>query len=165
MNANLDSATVTLLREHVLNGDVVIVDFFPTAFGVSLPTTGATDSITIDMDSSFILYYINGNVSQPAGTNIPFPDILVDIKNQGSGRYFSKQPMHWNTMVGNAQNPFFIPEPYLLAGGSNLQIQLTNLSGGSFARVDMTWIGIKARGQQGFNLSDLSMPIDFAYSR
>jgi len=160
-----DSAINALIREHVMMGDLAIFDYFPPLFGVALPTTGATASITIDNDASFILYQINGNVSQPAGTNIPFPDILVDIKNQGSGRYFSNNPMHWNTIVGNAQNPYWLPEPLILAGGSNVQIQLTNLNGAQYARVDMTWGGIKIRGTNGFNERDLMTPIDFAYQR
>ena len=165
--SNLSPLTAVdqILQDAVMNGDITIIEFLPTAFGVALPTTGAQDSITIDMDSSFILYGWNGNVSQPAGTNIPFPDILVDIKNQGSGRYFSKNPMHWNTIIGNAQNTFYMTNPVVLPGGSNLQITLTNLSGGSFARVDITWIGVKARSLNNFDLLQLLSPADFAYTR
>lgn len=154
-----------LLSDALLNGDISVINFEPTAFGVALPTTGAVDSIVIDQDATFVLYAITGNVSQPAGTNIPFPDITVDMRNQGSGRYFSKNPMHWNTMVGNAQNPFFMVQPVVLPGSSNIQITLANLSGGNYARVDLTWVGVKARTlRPGFNLLDLLSPVDFAYS-
>ena len=164
VNTGQMSATLSILYEHVLAGDVTIIDFMPVAFGVALPTTGATDAIVIDMDASFVLYYMNGNVSQPAGTNIPAPDILIDIKNQGSGRYFSKSPMHWNSVIGNAQNPFYIPEPFILSGGSNVQITLTNLSGGSFARVDLTWVGVKVRPlRANFDLQNLMTPLDYGY--
>lgn len=159
------SAVDQILQEAVLAGDIVLIDFFPTAFGVAMPTTGVQDSIVIDQDSSFVLYAWNGNVSQPAGTNIPFPDITVDVKNQGSGRYFSKNPMHWNTVVGNGQNTFYFQTPVIIPGGSNLQISLLSPSQTAYARVDFTWIGIKARALNGFDLLQLMAPADFAYTR
>ena len=159
------SAVDMILREAVLNGDITLIEFMPTAFGVPLPTQGVIDSIVIDQDSSFILYGWNGNISQPAGTNIPFPDVTIDVRNQGSGRYFSKNPMHWNTIMGNSQNTFFFRNPIVIPGASNLQITLSNLSGTGYARVDMTWIGDKARSLNNYDLANLLAPADFAYTR
>ena len=160
------SAVDLILREAVLNGDITLIEFFPTAFGVALPaSTAVIDSIVIDQDASFILYGWAGNISQPAGTNIPFPDVTLDVRNQGSGRYFSKNPMHWNTVMGNAQNVFFFRNPVVIPGASNLQITLTNLTAAGYARVDMTWIGDKARSLNNYDLSNLLAPADFAYTR
>jgi hypothetical protein len=165
MSYGVQSAIVQRIIDHALAGDVDIDYYSPTQFGVAVPTTGATDSFVIDGDAAFVVYQLNGSVFQPAGTNIASPDLLVDIKNQGSGRYFSFKPMHWVTMIGTGQNPFQLPEPKILAPTSNVTTTLTNNSGGSFARADLTWVGVKLFMRGNFTLADLSLPIDFAYAR
>lgn len=160
------SAMLARIEMHALAGDVDLDYYSPVAFkNVALPTTGANDSIVIDGDAAFVLYEINGAIFQPAGTYIANPDVLVDIRNAGSGRYFSQSPMHWLTIVGTAQNPFELPEPKLLPAQSQIVINLTNNIGAQQAEVNMTWVGIKLFLRGGFTLEDMSLPVDFAYSR
>jgi len=165
MSYGFQSAIVARIVDHALAGDVDLDFYSPTQFGVAVPTTGATDSFVIDADAAYVCYMLNGSVFQPAGTNINAPDLLVDIKNQGSGRYFSFKPMHWVTIIGNAQNPSQLPEPKILAPASNVQTILTNNSGGQYARADLTWVGIKLFMRGNFTLADLSLPVDFNYAR
>lgn len=160
------SAMLARIEAHALAGDVDIDYFSPVLFkNAALPTTGLSDSVTIDGDAAFVLYCVNGAIEQPAGTFIQFPDILVDVRNAGSGRYFSQSPMHWQTFVGNAQYPFYLPEPKLIAPNSTFTIVLTNNSGGQYAEANMTLVGVKLFMRGGFTLADLSVPVDFAYSR
>jgi hypothetical protein len=141
------------------------IPFMPTAFGVPLPITGAGDTIVIDGDAAALAFYLNGSVFQPAGTEIDEPDILLQIQDAGSGRYLSREPMHWMTVVGTALRPFIFPSPWLTMPNSNIAITLTNLSGAQYGRVDLTLVCSKIFGRRGFNLGEIGQPTEEILAR
>lgn len=167
-----NSAVVQAVMDHAAVGDILIDTFVATFFGsgVSLPTTGATDSFTVQQDAGFLVYYLTGAVFQPVGTVIASPDVFVQVNSQGSGRYLSNNPMHWVSIIGDAKNPLPIPEPKIWMPAAVIQVQLTNTSGGNFAEVSLSMIGTKLFPQKNFQMSDLlrdvasgGLPVAYAY--
>lgn len=150
------SAIQEQLKQMALMQECDLDWFDYNIFGVALPTTGANDSFSISSDSDFLLFQINGSAFQPAGTNIANPDILLDISDDGSERSFSTDPIHWVTIVGNAQNPGTLNEPKLITKKSTITVALTNLSGGAFARVDLAFRGVKIFYTSQFRREDLA---------
>ena len=53
----------------------------------------------------------------------------VFFTDLGTGRQFSNVPIHSTEIVGNAQNPFPLLVPYVIALKSSLQIDLVDVSG------------------------------------
>lgn len=171
----VQSALIDQLKVLSRVGLIGQIPYMPTAFGVPLPTTGAGDTVVIDGDAAALIYYLNGSVFQPAGTNIDEPDILLNIQDAGSGRFLSRDPLHWITIVGSALRPFIFPDPWLVMPNSNIAITLTNLSGAPYGRIDLTLVCSKIIARKGFALSLIGQPTeeilaqysisqDFAYS-
>lgn len=159
MNGMGGSAIAELVARLTADRLVRTIDYAPTAFGTdALPTTGATGTLIIDGDADFLLYNINGAAFSAAATYVQFPNITINLRNAGSGRYLSQSPMHWVTIVGSAQYPFYLPEPWFLPKTSNLTITLANLSGSQFTNVSMTFVGYKVFPMNGYDMSDFNGP-------
>lgn len=159
MNGMGSSAICAVVQERVLQGLLRTVDYTPTAFdGVALPTSGANDTLVIDSEAAFLCYAVHGAAFSSGPTFAQFPAITVNLRNSGSGRYLSQEPFSWVTMIGNAQYPYYLPEPWFLPATSNLAIALSNFSGSQYANVYMTFIGVKLFPQNGYDISELAAP-------
>lgn len=101
----------------------------PFWYAAADPTTGAVpwaiasqatenQTLHIGEDGSFELRKITG---------ISTGDYTIQFTHP-SGRQLSNQPIHNEVTVGRAPFPFFFREPLFLKRGTNLQIQITDLS-------------------------------------
>ncbi len=61
-------------------------------------------------------------------TFVPFMPLLVQIENTNPGTKMFSAPVHANEFFGDAQHPFILPMPYLVAPNATLQITIGNLS-------------------------------------
>jgi len=150
------SAVEAALQEQVAVGNVKLNFFtFNLTFLAAAPGAITPQSFQISNNMNFLLQYITGAVYQPAGTNIPSPDLLVALQDNSSGWLYSDSPVHWLQTVGNAQFPFILPEPKLIPSNASIQCKLTNNSAVTFARVDLCLMGVQVFTYNGFDIYDL----------
>jgi hypothetical protein len=158
----MNSAVVDAIETAKAEGYVKTKFFEYNRTENTLATGGGvtpTDNFQISNVSDFLLWYINGSVFQPAGTNIAAPDILVNLQDSNSGWMFSDQPVHWVQTVGTAQNPFILPDPRLLNMNSTIQLFLNNQTGGTLAQVNLCLAGLQVFYYKGFTRDDLPVQL------
>lgn len=61
-------------------------------------------------------------------TFLPFMPLLVQIENTNPGTKMFSAPVHANEVFGDANLPYILPMPYLVAPNATLQITIGNLS-------------------------------------
>lgn len=93
------------------------VEFADLANGMA-----AQNNILIEADSAFRV----NKLSLATRTGSPaYASVL--IRDGGSGRQLSNQPVYLGALFGTADNPFILPVPRIFAPRSTIQFQLTNL--------------------------------------
>lgn len=152
------SAVREALEQQQALGNVKL-NFFIAKLQFEAVAPGAFNpapSFQIANNMDFLLEYVNGSVFQPAGTNIPAPDLTVNLTNNSTGWIFSDNPMTWVELVGTAQNPFILPEPKLIPGNSSVKCNLVNRTAATtFALVDISFVGCQVFTFNGFTIDDL----------
>lgn len=124
-------------------GFTYVAEFLPATLSV---VTNAT--LQISSDSDFALYYMTATVFNTANTTQnSTPSLLVDIKDQGSGRFYNSSAVQIQNWFGNfntlgGAGPFMLVKPLILGGGSALTISVTEQSGTS-QNVRMAFHGLK----------------------
>lgn len=135
------------------------LDLFSLTFDwVATLGIGATVTVvqTISADSDFAVYQISGAAYSAAATNVPAPNIVVTIIDQGSGRALQNNPVPWINVVGTAQLPFVLPEAKIFNGNGSIAITLTNLSGVAFTpNLSITLTGVKIFYRSGVTRQSL----------
>lgn len=120
-----------------------VVEFLPAT--LSAATNG---TLNISSDSDFALYYNTATVFNTANTTQnSTPSILVDIKDQGSGRFWNSASVQIQNWFGNyntlgGAGPFIYVKPMILGGGSTLTVTATEQSGTS-QNVRVAFHGLK----------------------
>jgi hypothetical protein len=155
----LTSAVVDALETARQEGYVKTKWFTYNRTENAVTVSGVTDNFQISNVSDFLLWYINGTVFQPAGTNIPNPDLLLLLTDSNAGWQFSDFSTHWGQIVGTAQNPFILPDPRLLEANSSVQMQITNQTGGTLAQVNLCLSGLQVFYYGGFTRNDLPVQL------
>jgi hypothetical protein len=86
--------------------------------------TSAQNNILIEADSAF-------RVNKLSAQSVNGGNILASvlIRDSGSGRQLSNQPVYVRALFGTAENPFILPVPRVFAPRSTIQFVLTNLDG------------------------------------
>lgn len=150
------SAVEDALQAQVAQGNVKLNFFtFNLSFLAAAPGNVLPQIFQISNNMNFLLQYITGAVFQPAGTNIPSPDLLLQLADTSSGWLYSDNPVHWLQTVGNAQFPFILPEPKLIPSNASIQAKITNNSATTFARIDLALMGVQVFTFNGFDIYDL----------
>lgn len=127
---------------------------FPIATFVGGATVTVLTPITADSD--FILDGINLVSWSAAGVLVPFPaDYDLSLRDTGSGRDLQDQPIAISNITGQGNLTYYLPEPKLFKGASNIGATLTNNTAVA-ARVYIAFIGRKCFYLQGFNRDRLS---------
>lgn len=155
----MNSAMVQAIEDAKVEGYVKTKFFTYNRTENTVTVAGVVDNFQISNVSDFLLWYIVGSVFQPAGTNIPSPDILVNLADSNSGWMFSDFPVHWIQTVGTAQNPFILPDPRLLQQNSSISMTLTNQTGGNLAQVNLALSGLQVFYYKGFTRDDLPVQL------
>lgn len=150
------SAVQDELQHQVALGNVKLNFFtFKLTFINAAPGAVAPQSFQISNNINFLLMYINGTVFDPAGTNIPAPDLMINLSDNSTGWLFSDNPVHWMEIVGNAQNPGILPEPKLIPSNASINCAITNRSATTFDTIDLALIGAQVFTYNGFRIEDL----------
>lgn len=115
----------------------------PVGAGGAGPT--ATPTFAVQGDSFFLLTGISGTARDPAAPTVRFaaPAITLQINDGGSGRNLFNQEVHWDTMVGDAQLPAFLPYPKLIKPASTVSWTFTNLDAAQLYDLRVVALGFK----------------------
>lgn len=152
----METALVSGLQDAAAQG-YVNMNFFALNrfFAAVAPGVVPPQNFQVPNNLDYLLYYINGNVNEPAGTFIPNPDFDINLSDNSTGWLFSDQAVHWGQIVGTAERPFILPEPKLIPSNSSVDINLTNNTAGTtFARLNIGFFGVQVRYNRGFNRED-----------
>lgn len=99
-----------------------------------------SDTTKVSADAAFIATKVVG-----ASTG----DYLVNIRLAGSDRILMNEPIHSVAFVGTAERPAILPKPLLIQPNSNINYDLTDLSG-STNEVYLAWGGFKVYNLQQY---------------
>jgi len=118
----------------------------------TLAASAAAQQVTtnISNDADFIVRAVTGKAYSAAGVPVVDPDYLIQFQDLGSGRNFQSATMHWGNVVGTAENPYMMPEPWLVYGGGSVVATLTNNTALA-ARVDLSFNGYKVKYLSGYS--------------
>lgn len=150
-----------MLIENIYNlqraGKAETIPFFQScSWPGSILTAGGTlmQSFTVDAACSFVARYLS-LTAYAAGLVVATvtPPLLIQVSDTGSGRTMFDNPQPIQNVCGGAVSPagtgispFILPEPWLIRGGSSVQISLTNLGAAAVVRVDISMSGFKVFG-------------------
>lgn len=100
------------------------VDFLPLA----ALAPAATQPLNIQADADFIIMYATAVETDTTDAILqPFMPLLVNIKDQSAGAFFTANPVHANMFFGDAQNPGIFVVPYYMRAGTSMNITIQNL--------------------------------------
>jgi hypothetical protein len=124
-------------------------DFFVYALSFSALAAGtnATQNLTIQADSDFILQKLTYEADLAAaaqtdsGRIIPLCSVL--IVDSGSGRQSMNIAAGLTTLFGTGQIPFILPQPKVFLAQSNISVTLANISAATTYNIRLSFIGVK----------------------
>jgi len=114
-------------------------------------TSGLTSALPLQIDSlSNFLWRAMNFWGYPDGATFstPFQDnflrpFTLSITDSATGRSFSNQAVPLDNWAGIGKFSFVLPEPYLWAANSSIQVTLVNLSTVTFDNCHLSLIGKK----------------------
>lgn len=127
------------LRDRAREFYVYSTNFLPLLSGAT-----ATQSISMQGSSHFLLTAINGTVRTDAAPPVlqASPAVLIQLQDTGSGRRMADQPLDWMNMVGRGIQPGLLPWPWLIVPGGQVAVQATNLDGAD-RQIRVSLLGIQ----------------------
>lgn len=85
-------------------------------------------SVNVQADAFFLTIALAGvSAAVDDSTVDATPRVLIQLQDSGSGQAVSDQLLDWNTTVGTAANPFFLPYPRIFAPNATITTYATNL--------------------------------------
>jgi hypothetical protein len=82
----------------------------------------------IQADSDFLMMAISGLlIATDDTTSVANAPVMIQVFDTGSSQGLSDFPVRWDTLVGTAQNPFFLPFPRVFEKNGSITALLTNL--------------------------------------
>lgn len=106
-------------------------------------------AIPTNIDASAMFLWLNttyfattANAAQGANTRV-IPLVTVMITDQGSGRQLMDNPIPVDSIAGNGQFPYFLPEPRLIAANSAMQCLYTNFDAAAGYNIRLAFNGYK----------------------
>lgn len=108
----------------------------------------ATDKISIEADSDFVIVKQSMHVSDGAGAAITgagkiLPNVTVQIIDTGSGRQFFDDEQPVGNLFGTGEIPFILPVQQLVRANSVLRVNFTSFEAAANRRVQLSFIGYK----------------------
>lgn len=109
--------------------------------------TAATDIITIEADSNFVLQKLNyiADIAAAAFTDStrPIPLITIQLTDTGSGRNLMSNPVPIPSIFGTGQLPFILPNPRVFLRNSTIQVAFANFDAAVTYNIRLSFIGYK----------------------
>lgn len=112
------------------------------AAAVSAPVGTQIDASAMFLWISTCYFATTANAAQGANTRV-VPLVTVLIVDQGSGRQLMDNPVPVDSIAGNGQFPYVLPEPRLIAANSTIQFTYTNFDAAAGYNIRMTLNGYK----------------------
>ena len=75
---------------------------------------------------------------------VPFPDVLVQIRHDATGRDMQDRPTHLLNIFGRAQRPFPMIRPFIIDPKSSWTTTVSNLEAATDFELRLTFWGVKA---------------------
>lgn len=96
-------------------------------------------------DAPFICFYqMQHCVINVARTLVPFPDVLIQIRHDATGRDMQDRPGHLLNIFGRAQRPFALIRPFIIDPKSSWTTTVSNLEAATDFELRLTYWGVKA---------------------
>jgi hypothetical protein len=122
-------------------------DIEPFAYNAEftpLPAAGSLNAVNAtDADSSFACLYQMQSARDAGGTIIPYPDILVQVSSDSTGRAMQDRPAHINNLFGRAQRPFVLARPFVIGPKSSWTTTVSNNDAVNPVTLRITYWGVK----------------------
>lgn len=143
--ANLPPAVVSLPKDYFAYAPTT--DFLPLA-----AATTAAREVLIQADSAFLILDITGTVTDAATDLVvqATPPLLIQLRDEGSGRNMFSRARHWLDVVGTAQLPKYLDYPKILKPRTTFTVTIQNLSGAAGFNIRPTFHGFKLFAGEGF---------------
>jgi hypothetical protein len=74
---------------------------------------------------------------------VPYPDILVQVSSDASGRAMQDRPTHINNIFGRAQRPFVLLRPFQVGPKSSWTTTASNLDAVNAFTLRLAFWGVK----------------------
>ncbi len=107
----------------------------------------ATDIITIEADSNFVLQKFNysADIAGAAFTDStrPIPLVSIQLTDTGSGRNLMANPIPIPSIFGTGQLPFILPNPRVFMRNSTIQVAFVNFGAVVTYNIRLAFIGYK----------------------
>lgn len=145
-NAGIVNALETLLSAK----SIVRKPFtYSTNFSNAVLTAGATitNNISIQSDAPFLIqaqaYSADVAAAGQTESSRIYPLANILLTDSGSGVQLMNQSVPLVQIFGNGENPFILPEPYLLQARGNLTVQVNNRDASQAYNLFVSFIGVK----------------------
>lgn len=134
-----------VLAENRRNGlDTEAEPFAFNAEYTPLPAAGSLNAVcSTDQDASFACFYQVQSCRDAAGTIVPYPDILVQVSSDASGRAMQDRPTHINNIFGRAQRPFVLLRPFVVGPKASWTTTAGNLDAANPFTLRLCFWGVK----------------------
>lgn len=126
-----------------VDGDTYLIDRLTTIVADFTVDGGTYDfKYPISTGSSFMWEILNGT-----RVITPDRDYTLQIRDELINEDFFTSALRSDTLVGNGQNPFVLPRPYLFQGGTNILITVsdTETSPANASTVQIAMVGYKVK--------------------
>lgn len=102
-------------------------EFSPLAVGVS-PAVSVSQPTSTDQDADFVCFKTMQSAMISGGsTFVQFPNILVSLRDDVSGRTFQDKDIMLYSVFGHGKRGFYWPRPWIVPAKGSWTVTLTNL--------------------------------------
>ena len=119
---------------------------FPLTFVVAAGVTSAPQQIQIDASAPFMLVsqeYFCSVSPVVAVTTIQQANLSVQIVDQQSNRQWQSAAVPVDTIFGTGRQPYFYPQPRLIAANTSLQVTVNNFDTAQTYSLTLTFSGYR----------------------
>jgi len=123
------------------------VDFEPFAYSAEftpLPAAGTLNQVNAtDEDGSFACLKQIQSARDAGGAVVPYPDVLVTITQDASGKAMMDRPVQINNIFGRGQRPFELDRPFIIGPKASWTTTAQNVDAVNPITLRLTYWGVK----------------------
>ncbi len=113
-------------------------------------------NVPINTDSDFLLMAITGvTFGTDDSTIVANPPLDIKFQDGSSSQFISNDFLIWDAIVGTAKEPFYLPYPRVLGGGSSFSTVITNLTA-TARHVSLAFHGFKIYPPTGQTIASVA---------
>ena len=124
--------------------DLEIEPFGYSAEFTPLPAAGTLNQVNAtDEDSSFACLKMMQSARDAGNAIVPYPDVLVTISQDASGRSMMDRPVQINNIFGRGQRPFELDRPFVIGPKASWTTTVQNVDAVNPVTLRLTYWGVK----------------------